>query len=140
MAGDLQVMANPVVSPSGFPFQVVQMEGSLSDRAVYERRKRDCSVGYLVEAYSTKRGRIGFRCPAEPVAGYVRKGGTLAATDGRVCLCNGLAAAAKGGQRSEKPDEAFIATLGQEANFIRELMPGEDGSYSAEDVINFIFS
>jgi nitronate monooxygenase len=139
-SGDLQVLANPVVSPSGFPFQVVQMEGSLSDRAVYERRKRDCSVGYLVEAYQTKRGRIGFRCPAEPIAAYLRKGGSLEATEGRVCLCNGLAATAKDGQRSDKPGEAFIATLGQEGHFIHELMPDAGGSYSAEDVINFIFS
>lgn len=138
-AGDLQVLANPVVSPSGFPFQVVQMEGSLSDPAIYERRKRDCSLGYLVEAYRTKRGRIGFRCPAEPVAAYLRKGGDVEATAGRVCLCNGLAAAAKDGQRSDKPDEAFIATLGQEGCFIHELMPDADSSYSAEDVINFIF-
>jgi nitronate monooxygenase len=139
-SGDLQVLANPVVSPSGFPFQVAQMEGSLSDRAVYERRKRDCSVGYLVEAYTTKRGRMGFRCPAEPIAAYLRKGGSLEATEGRVCLCNGLAAAAKDGQRSDKPDEAFIATLGQEGHFIHELMPDAGGSYSAEDVVNFIFS
>ena len=140
LAGDLQVLASPVVSPSGFPFQVAQMEGTLSDRAVYERRKRDCSLGYLVEAYRTKRGRIGFRCPAEPVAAYLRKGGDVEATEGRVCLCNGLAAAAKDGQRSEGPNEAFIATLGQEGCFIHKLMPDADGSYSAEDVINFIFS
>jgi NAD(P)H-dependent flavin oxidoreductase YrpB (nitropropane dioxygenase family) len=139
-AGDLQVLASPVVSPSGFPFQVVQMEGSLSDRAVYERRKRDCSIGYLAEAYKTKRGRIGFRCPAEPIAAYLRKGGSLEATEGRVCLCNGLAAAAQDGRRIDKPDEAFIATLGQEGCFIHELMPNADASYSAEDVINFIFS
>ena len=140
LAGDLQVLASPVVSPSGFPFQVAQMEGTLSDRAVYERRKRDCSLGYLVEAYRTKRGRIGFRCPAEPVAAYLRKGGDVEATEGRVCLCNGLAAAAKDGQRSEGPNEAFIATLGQEGCFIHKLMPDADGSYSAEDVISFIFS
>jgi len=140
VAGDLKVMASPVVSPSGFPFQVVQIEGSLSDPAVYQRRKRDCSIGYLVEAYQTKRGRIGFRCPAEPVAAYLRKGGPPEATEGRVCLCNGLAAAAKDGQRGDKPNEAFIATLGKEGHFIHELLPGGDGAYSAEDVINFIFS
>lgn len=139
-SGGLRVLANPVVSPSGFPFQVVQMEGSLSERAVYERRKRDCSVGYLAEAYKTKRGGLGFRCPAEPVAAYVRKGGALGATEGRVCLCNGLAAAAKDGQRSDKPDEPFIATLGQEGHFIHDLMPNADASYSAGDVISFIFA
>jgi nitronate monooxygenase len=71
LAGDLHVMANPVVSPSGFPFQVVQLEGSLSDPIVYGARRRSCSLGYLVEAYKTSKGRIGFRCPAEPVKAYV---------------------------------------------------------------------
>lgn len=140
LSGELRVLASPVVSPSGFPFQVVQVEGSLSDRAVYERRKRDCSVGYLVEAYRNKRGGIGFRCPAEPVAAYVRKGGNPVATEGRVCICNGLAAAAKDGQRCDKPGEPFIATLGQEGAFIHELMSSPDGSYSAADVISFIFA
>ena len=66
-SGDIEVMANAAVSPSGFPFQVVGLEGSLSDPIVYEARKRNCSLGYLVEVYKTTRGGIGFRCPAEPV-------------------------------------------------------------------------
>ena len=139
-AGDLQVLASSVASPSGFPFQVVQLEGTLSDPTVYGKRKRDCTLGYLVHAYKTERGRIGFRCPAEPIAAYLRKGGDVETTEGRVCLCKGLAAAAKDGQPSEGPNEAYIATLGQELSFIHELMPNADGSYSAEDVISFIFA
>ena len=132
----LQVLASSVASPSGFPFQVVQLEGTLSDPIVYEKRKRDCSLGYLVQAYETKKGRIGFRCPAEPIPAYVKKGGNVGDTEGRVCLCNGLAAAPMDGQ----PNEACIATLGQEQSFIHELMPSADGSYSAEDVVSYIFS
>ena len=139
-AGDLHVRASAIASPSGFPFQVVEIEGSLSDPEVFKKRKRDCSVGYLVEAYKTSRGGIGFRCPAEPVAAYVRKGGSLEDTEMRVCLCNGLAAAAKDGQRVEKPNEPFIATLGQSGGFIHELMTDADGTYSVEDVVNYIFS
>ena len=66
-AGDIRVMANPLVSPSGFPFQVVDLEGSLSDPAVYGARKRSCSLGYLVEAYKTTKGDISFRCPSDPI-------------------------------------------------------------------------
>lgn len=139
-ADELQVLANPIVSPSGFPFQVAHMEGSLSDRAVYERRTRDCGLGYLVEAYRTRRGTIGFRCPAEAVAAYLRKGGDVETTEGRVCICNGLAAAAKDGQFIEGPGEPFIATLGQEHRFIHELMRDAEGAYSVEDVIKVIFS
>ena len=140
LAGDLRVMANPVVSPSGFPFQVVQLEGSLSDPIVYGERRRSCSLGYLVEAYRTRKGRIGFRCPAEPVKAYVRKGGDPESTEGRVCLCNGLAAASKDGQPTQAPFEGYIATLGQDQGFIRDLLMDARGSYSAADVIASILS
>ncbi len=110
-SGDTNVMADPIVSPSGFPFQVVGLEGSLSDPAVYESRERICSLGYLVEAYRMPRGGIGFRCPAEPVNAYVQKGGDAGSTEGRACLCSGLAAASKDGQRPEAADEPPIVTL-----------------------------
>ncbi|HSP54368.1 MAG TPA: nitronate monooxygenase, partial [Dehalococcoidia bacterium] len=134
----IQVMADPVASPSGFPFQVVRLDGSLSDPIVYGKRKRSCSLGYLVEAYKTTRGGIGFRCPSEPVKAYVRKGGEEASTERRVCLCNGLAATAKDGQRTEEPDAAPIVTLGQDQGFIRDLLRCGEGAYSAEDVIRSI--
>jgi NAD(P)H-dependent flavin oxidoreductase YrpB (nitropropane dioxygenase family) len=140
LAGDLHVMANPVVSPSGFPFQVVQLEGSLSDPIVYGERRRSCSLGYLVEAYRTRKGRIGFRCPAEPVKAFAKKGGDPASTEGRVCLCNGLAATSKDGQPTSAPFEAHIVTLGQDQGFIRDLLMDAQGSYSAADVITSILS
>ena len=139
-AGDIRVMANPLVSPSGFPFQVVDLEGSLSDPAVYGARKRSCSLGYLVEAYKTTKGDISFRCPSEPVPTYVAKGGDVENTKGRVCLCNGLASTAKDGQRLESANEPPIVTLGQDQSFIRSLLPSAEGSYSAEDVIRSILS
>ncbi|MEX2553518.1 MAG: nitronate monooxygenase, partial [Actinomycetota bacterium] len=139
-SGDIEVMANPVVSPSGFPFQVVRLEGSLSDPVVYGARKRSCSLVYLVEAYKTTRGGIGFRCPAEPLKAYLKKGGDADSTQGRVCLCNGLAAASKDGQRTEAAIEPPIVTLGQDHSFIRSMLPSADGSYSAEDVIRSILS
>ena len=138
--GDIKVMADPVASPSGFPFQVVRLDGSLSDPIVYGKRRRSCSLGYLVEAYKTTKGGIGFRCPAEPVKAYVRKGGAEESTESRVCLCNGLAATAKDGQRPESPNEAPIVTLGQDQAFIRNLLRCGDGSYSAEDVIRSILT
>jgi NAD(P)H-dependent flavin oxidoreductase YrpB (nitropropane dioxygenase family) len=139
-SGDIEVIANPVVSPSGFPFQVVRLEGSLSDPVVYGARRRSCSLGYLAEAYRTTRGGIGFRCPAEPVKAYVKKGGDADSAPGRVCLCNGLAAASKDGQRTEAASEPPIVTLGQDHSFIRSMLASADGSYSAEDVIRSILS
>ncbi len=139
-SGDMEVMANPIVSPSGFPFQVVDLEGSLSDPLVYGARKRSCSMGYLVEAYRTKRGGLGFRCPAEPVKAHVKKGGDADSTQGKVCICNGLAAASTDGQHSKAASEPPIVTLGQDYSFIRSLLPSADGSYSSEDVIRTILS
>ncbi len=139
-SGAIKVMANPVISPSGFPFQMVRLEGSLSDPTVYATRKRNCSMGYLVEAYRTARGGIGFRCPAEPVKAYVKKGGDADNTQGRVCICTGLAAASADGQLSETANEPPIVTLGQDQSFIRSMLPSAEGSYSAEDVIRAILS
>lgn len=140
-SGDIKVRANPVVSSSGFPFQVVDYAGSLSDQMVLIARTRSCSLGYLAQAYAAenKRSGIGFRCPAEPVASYAAKGGKAQDTEGVACLCNGLAATAQDGQRPESPNEPFIVTLGKDQSFIRDLMGSEDGSYSAEDVARWIF-
>jgi nitronate monooxygenase len=139
-AGCLQVLASSVASPSGFPFQVAQLEDTLSDPKLYDNRKRDCSLGYLVEAYEPKKGHIGFRCPAEPIPAYVKKGGNMGDAEGRVCLCTGLAAAVKDGQPTEASDEACITTLGQEQSYVHELMLSADGSYSVEDVVSYILS
>ena len=139
-SGDIEVMANPVVSPSGFPFQVVRLEGSLSEPAVYGARKRSCSLGYLVEVYGTTRGGIGFRCPSEPVKAYVKKGGDADSTQGRVCICNGLAAASTDGHAGLGAGEPPIVTLGQDHSFIRSMLPSAEGSYSSEDVIRSILS
>jgi hypothetical protein len=70
----------------------------------------------------------------------VRKGGDLESTERRVCLCNGLAATAKDGQRAEAADAAPIVTLGQDQGFIRSLLPSAEGAYSAEDVIRSILA
>ncbi len=133
---ELVVKTSATASPSGFPFQVVQLDGSLSEQPVYEARKRVCNMGHLVEAYrkdEREGGSIGFRCPAEPVDAFVRKGGSEADAEGRLCLCNGLGAAA--GLMGTGP---FVATLGKDTDFYRELDAQADGSYSVEDVIRAI--
>ncbi len=137
-SGEIEVMADPVASPSGYPFQVVRLEGSLSEPVVYGGRRRSCSLGYLVEARRTTRGGIGFRCPAEPVKAYVKKGGDVDSAEGRVCICNGLAAASTDGQAGLGAGEPPIVTLGQDHGFIRSMLPSADGSYSSEDVIRAI--
>lgn len=139
--GTLEVKTSATASPSGFPFQVVQARGTLSDPCVYERRERVCNIGHLVEAYRKDEqdgGGIGFRCPGEPVEAFVRKGGDTAATEGRICLCNGLGAAAGYGSASRDEPEPIIVTLGKDVGFYARLPVRPDGGYSAEDVVRFM--
>ena len=51
-----------------------------------------CNLGYLRTGYLKGDGTVGYRCAAEPVKDWVRKGGEVEATVGRKCLCNGLMA------------------------------------------------
>ena len=137
----LEIKTSATASPSGFPFQVVQLEGSLSEPCVYESRDRLCNIGHLAEAYQMgeiEGGGIGFRCPAEPVSAFVRKGGNAAETEGRVCLCNGLGAAAGHGHQTRSGVEPIIVTLGKDLGFYNRLGVHPDGSYSAEEVVRTI--
>ena len=90
---DLVVHTDPVASPTGFPFKVVDVSGTMSDAASYQARERLCDLGYLRTPFAKDDGTIDYRCAGEPVHMYVRKGGVKGETVGRKCLCNGLAAA-----------------------------------------------
>ena len=80
-------------------------------------------------------GTLGYRCPSEPVADYVRKGGDEADTVGRVCVCNGLVTSASLGQIRHGVPELPLVTAGNEvANVASFLQPGRD-SYTAADVV-----
>jgi len=136
--GHLSVRTDPLASPTGFPFKVVELEQTLSQAEVYADRHRVCDLGYLREAYREESGRVGYRCPAEPIDDYVAKGGTAAQTLGRKCLCNGLMASAGVPQRQkDKAVEQPIVTSGDEIQRIGELL-GDDASYTAKDVIDYL--
>lgn len=94
----VRVFTDPFASPTGFPFKVAQVEGTLSEKKVYEERRRICDMGYLRVAYKRPDGSTGFRCASEPVESYTRKGGKEEDTEKRICLCNALMAAAGLGQ------------------------------------------
>lgn len=139
--GDLDVRADPNASPTGFPFKTAQLPGTLTDEDVYTDRRRLCDLGYLRTAYRTARGRIGYRCPAEPVEEYVAKGGRIEDTVGRRCLCNALTTTVGLGQtRADGYAEPPLVTLGKDLGFLRLLMrPGADG-YSAADVVDHLLA
>jgi nitronate monooxygenase len=138
-AGAARVFTDPIASPTGFPFKVVQMEDTHSDAATYEKRTRICDLSYLRHAYKKPDGTLGWRCSSEPVKDYVGKGGDEEDTRGRKCVCNGLMAniglgqTQRGGER-EKP----LITSGDDvADVARFLEPGAS-SYSAADVIAYL--
>jgi nitronate monooxygenase len=132
------VFTDPLASPSGFPFKVLELTGSLSEPELYDQRARPpCELGYLRHAYRTEDGKHGWRCPAEPVDDYVRKGGKVEDTVGRKCLCNALLANIGFPQvQREGAIELPMFTSGDSvAEVACFLSPGAD-SYSAADVIH----
>ncbi|MBI4212976.1 MAG: nitronate monooxygenase [Chloroflexi bacterium] len=136
--GDLVVIADPLASPSGFPFQVAQLDGTLSDAGIYDARPRMCSLGYLVQPYETPTGAVGVRCSAEPVSAYVRKGGRAEDAVGRRCICNALLATTGLGEHTRVGVEPPIVTSGRDYEFVRHLMTEEKRSYTAEEAIGYL--
>lgn len=63
-AGTAEVLTSALASPTGFPFKVAAMEGTLSEDDVYEKRPRICDLGYLRTPYRKEDGEVGFRCPS----------------------------------------------------------------------------
>jgi hypothetical protein len=105
-----------------------------------EGRKRCCDLGYLRTAYREESGRLGYRCAAEPIDTYVKRGGSVEDTEGRKCLCNGLFANIGHGQvRLDDVDERPIITSGDEIALLSTFFQAH-GEYSAGDVIDHLLS
>ncbi len=134
-AGEAHVATDVRASPTGFPFKVAQLPGTLSDGATYGGRTRICDLGYLREAYRAPNGKIGYRCAGEPVDIYVAKGGDAADTAGRMCICNALLAAIGLPQVRVGGVEAGIVTSGNDLTEIARFLPGDGLEYTASDVI-----
>jgi len=140
-AGELKIV-NSMISPTGFPFKVAQVPGTISEEAVYAARKRRCDIGLLQVNYLTPEGELGYRCPAEDVETFIAKGGRVQNTVGRGCLCNALLAAAGvpqicHGGYVEPP----IVTLGEGLDAAKELLaqlpPGQE-TYTIGRALKFL--
>ncbi|MBT8226746.1 MAG: nitronate monooxygenase [Dactylosporangium sp.] len=137
--GSLIVRNHPRASPTGFPFKLAQLPSTGADEATYQDRPRLCDLGYLRTVYIKPNGSIGYRCAAEPVAQHVRKGGTAEDTEDRRCLCNGLVASTGLGQRrSAGYAEPPLVTLGQDLDFLPELLSAVGSDYRAADVVEYL--
>lgn len=132
----IDILTDGRASPTGFPFKVLELSGSLSDADVFAARQRVCDLGYLRQAYRRADGSLGWRCPAENVEAYVKKGGVLEDTIGRKCLCNALLANVGLGQiRSEQYCEKPLVTAGDDAKDLARFLRSATQSYSASDVV-----
>jgi nitronate monooxygenase len=135
-SGTARVFTDPLASPTGFPFKVAHIEGSLSSEPAYLARPRICDLGYLREAYRTADGTVGFRCPAEPPSLYVAKGGKLEDTHGRKCVCNALMANIEHPQlRGTKYVENGLATTGDDLSGVTRFLQPDSKEYTAADVV-----
>lgn len=134
--GALDVRTDVRASPTGFPLKVIELADTLSQPEVYRERPKICDLGYLRQAYRRDDGKVGFRCPGEPEAEYLAKGGDPAEIDGRKCVCNGLmTTAGLPTQQKQGYLEPALVTAGTDARDVAEyLAPGADG-YTAADVI-----
>ena len=138
--GEVDVRTEDRASPTGFPFKTVDVQTSLSCAETYQSRKRVCDLGYLRVPFRMADGRLGYRCPAEPVRTFLAKGGSEEETQGRRCLCNALLANVGHAQpRGKGLEEAPLLTSGDDLKTLREFLQGRD-SYSARDVIDYLLS
>jgi NAD(P)H-dependent flavin oxidoreductase YrpB (nitropropane dioxygenase family) len=132
----IRIRTDPRASPTGYPFKVVEVDGMPRQD---DSRERVCDLGYLRTAFRAPDGKLGYRCPAEPVEAYVAKGGDVADTVGRRCLCNGLAANVGHPQRRGESEELPLITSGDDIAAVRELAHNRDG-YTAADVIEHLLA
>jgi NAD(P)H-dependent flavin oxidoreductase YrpB (nitropropane dioxygenase family) len=135
--GEVDVRTAPRASPTGFPIKVVEWA---ENPAVGATRERICDLGYLRTAFTAADGKVDYRCPSEPEAAYVKKGGKMEDTIGRQCLCNALLSVIGHPQTSASGTvEPPIVTSGDDLATIGGFLDGRT-SYTAADVVAYLLS
>ena len=114
--------------------KVVSLPGTLSEESIYFTRSKVCTQGALRTLFEESDGSIGYRCPAEPVAIYLKKSGKIEETEGARCICNGLLTTAGLGDENEAP----IVTMGDDVGFLKFLMTHPADSYGVVEVLKYL--
>ena len=137
--GKLEVRTDALASPTGFPFKVASIPFTISEPDTYAERPRLCDIGHLRVPYERSPGTVGYRCPSEPVHMFLRKGGSLEATVGRKCLCNGLTSNVGLGQtRRDGYHEEPLVTLGADLEGPAKLLASYPNGWSAAEAIDYL--
>ncbi len=139
--GTLEVSTNLRASPTGFPFKVAPLDGSMSDPAEVEARPRLCDLGFLAVPFVHSNGTVGHRCPSEPQTPFARKGGKADDTEGRLCLCNSLMANVGLGQtRSTGYVEKPLITLGADLDGPKRLAALHPDGWTAREALDWLLT
>jgi NAD(P)H-dependent flavin oxidoreductase YrpB (nitropropane dioxygenase family) len=139
--GTLKVRTDHRASPTGFPFKVVELPGTVGEDSTYKARPRLCDLGYLRTSKLDEAGKATYTCAAEPDAAFLKKRGDEKELAGRMCLCNGLLAAVGLGQ--ERPDgykEAPLLTLGSTTSDVENMLKTHPQGWSAKEVVDRLLS
>ena len=135
----LNVKTDPYASPTGFPFKVVEIDGTLSEDANFDSRSRNCDLGYLRTPFERPQGGIGYRCPGEPIKTFEFKGGTSEHNSRSKCLCNALMADIGLGQiRADGTTELPLVTFGSDLAGANELSKIYPKGWSANQVLEYL--
>ena len=141
MSGKAEVYTDPRISPTGFPFKVLELPGTMSDASSFEARPKRCDLGYLRAAYRKEDGTIGFRCASEPDREFLKKGGDGAEISGRKCLCNALSGTIGMAQANKDGyTEAAVVTTGDQVKKLADFLPPGTTHYSANQVIDYLLA
>lgn len=126
-------------SPTGFPFKVVEVAGTIGSKATYEARPRLCDLSYLRTPQIDEHGKVRYICASEPDHKWLDKGGDAADLVDRLCLCNGLMAAVGLGQeRGDGYVEAPLLTLGSSGAGISEMLESFPDGWTAAELIDVL--
>ncbi len=137
--GKVKVNTDFRASPTGFPFKTATVSGTMTDSGSYAKRGRICDLGYLRSSFKKDAGGVGFRCASEPQDDFVKKGGDIADTEGRHCLCNALFATIGIGQlRDRGENEPPLVTSGDQLEELGTMPFAQKGSYHASEVVKYL--
>ena len=137
----LKVRTDHRASPTGFPFKVVELPGTIGMSETFAARPKLCDLGYLRSNTITEDGKVISKCASEPEKPFLRKGGAESEIDGRLCLCNGLLATVGLGQeRADGYQEAPLLTLGATTTDVEQMLKLHPDGWSAVDVLEMLTS
>ena len=139
--GNLRVRTDHRASPTGFPFKVVELPGTVGEESTYQARPRLCDLGYLRSSHIDDAGKVTYRCAAEPDAPFIKKGGEEDDLRARICSCNGLMASIGLGQeRADGYHEAPLLTLGSTTTDVESMLKVHPDGWSAKQVVDRLLS